>query len=129
MSKPAPKYRNLLFYILLLSYVISSLQAPLYEVIHFLAHVEVGTHSDYHFHSYHEHDHSHEHITLNILDHSHEDQKDDQIPKEVKKKVETSNSPHWSNLTVFEYRIDNFKITFPFSTLAMELTSPPPERI
>lgn len=129
MLKSTPKYRALLFYILIISYVASSFPFPMFEAIHFFAHLEKDAPADYHFHSYHKHGHDHEHIALNILEQNNKDQKDDQLPKEFKKKVENTNSYYWPALAMLAYRIDNFKKFFPFSAPALEQISPPPERI
>jgi hypothetical protein len=129
MLVPTPKYRYLLFYVLIINYVVSSFQAPLFEAAHFFSHLEqsTSTHSDHQYHLYHDHDQSHEHTSLAILDQNNKDQEEHNLPEDFKKKVENKGPLCLLDFSSYEYQLDNFVTTIPLSALLNDQISPPPE--
>ena len=130
MSNRLKKYRNPLFFLLLVAYFSSAFQQPLQEVVHTLSHISDIVNNKYTHHShiyYHQNNIDHEHPFLGALD-SDKEQENQPVPtkQDTKKKVELSVQAYKTSVLNTEFKANNFQFLMGISLFQKETLSPPP---
>ena len=124
-------YRSFFYRFLLISYLLSVFQVPVFELAHFFSHAfqMSPTHAELHSYGTH-HVHDHNHGILAFLDDStseSEDHSNKTQDLELKKKVEITTSFFANSLTSFQLHSNTFGYLKKLSSLYQIPVAPPPQ--